>query len=184
MAKFAVLTVLALLLAPPVQATDLPASAASVKELISLVQGSKLFESMVAQMDSMIDASMKQAAQGREVTPEQQKVLDDTRAKMVALVKETLNWDSLEPRMVEIYQKSFSQFEMDGMLKFYKSPVGKAVLAKMPVVVQNSMQIMQGVTADMLPKIQQIVQEAAAQVKALDKQPADNQGATGPIAGG
>ena len=181
MSRFSFLIASALLLAQPVhavdkpvQAADQPASAASAKELVSLMQGRKAYEGVLAQMDSMMDASMKQAAEGRQLTPEQQKVVDEMRAKMVALVKESMNWDSLEPRMEEIYQKSFSQSEMDGMLRFYKSPTGKAVLAKMPVVMQNTMQIMQGVMQDMIPKIRQIVQETASRVQALDKKAADS----------
>ena len=85
--------------------------------------------------------------------------------------------------MEEIYRKSFSQSEMDGMLKFYKSPAGKAVIAKMPVVMQNTMQVMQGEMAEMMPKIQQLIADTTSQMQALDQPPTDNQTSGGADAG-
>jgi len=81
--------------------------------------------------------------------------------------------------MEEIYRKSFSQSEIDGMLKFYKTPAGKAVIAKMPVVMQNTMQVMQGEMAEMVPKMQQLMADTASQIQALGKPPADNQASGG-----
>jgi hypothetical protein len=178
MFKPSVLVAFAVLSAQPLFAADQPAStasAASAKELVTLMAGRKAFDAVFAQMDNYMDAAMKQAAGDRQLSPEQQKIVDDMRAKMIALVRDTLNWDSFEPKMEEIYQKSFSQSEMDGMLKFYKSPAGKAVIAKMPVVMQNTMQVMQGEMGEMMPKMQQLIADTASQMKALDKSSPDKQ---------
>jgi len=50
------------------------------------------------------------------------------------LVKEELNWATFEPMMVEVYRNTFSQHEVDGMLTFYRSEAGQAVIAKLPTV--------------------------------------------------
>lgn len=187
MFKSSLVIAFAVLFAQPLSAADQPASGASVKELVSLMQGRKTFDDVFAQMDKMMDAAMKQAAAGRQLTAEQQKIVDDMRAKMIALLKETLNWDTFEPKMEEIYRKSFSQSEIDGMLKFYKTPAGKAVIAKMPVVMQNTMQVMQGEMADMMPKMQKLMADTASQIQAQaqaqDKPSPDNQTSGGADAG-
>ncbi len=181
MSKFPCLIAFALLLAGPVHAADQPASAASAKELVLLMNGRKSFDDVFAQMDNFMDAAMKQATAGKQLSPQQQKIVDDVRAKMIALVKEQLNWDTFEPKMEDIYRKSFSQSEIDGMLKFYKTPAGKAVIAKMPVVMQNTMQVMQGQIAEMMPKIQQLMADTASQIQA---QAQDNQSSGGADAAG
>jgi uncharacterized protein len=183
MFKPSVLVAFAVLFAQPLSAADQPASDASVKALVNLMQGRKTFDDVFAQMDNFMEASMKQAAAGRPLSPEQQKIVDDMRTKMMAIIKESLNWDTFEPKMEEIYRKSFSQSEIDGMLKFYKTPAGKAVIAKMPVVMQNTVQMMQGEMAEMMPKMQQLMADTANQIKALANSPSDNQTSGGADSG-
>jgi uncharacterized protein len=175
MSRFSFLMAFALLLAPQVQATDQPASAASAKELVSLMDARKSIDAAFSQMDHMMDMAMKQATEGQQISPEKQKILDDMHVKMVALVKDSMNWDTFEPKLEDIYRKSFSQSEMEGMIKFYRSPTGKAVLAKMPLVLQNTMQVMQQQMQDLMPKILALSKDAAAQAQALDNQTPNTQ---------
>ena len=48
--------------------------------------------------------------------------------------------EDLVNMVVPIYDKNFSDEEIDGMLTFYSSPVGQKVLAKLPVILQESME--------------------------------------------
>jgi len=54
-----------------------------------------------AHMDDMLRASMQGVNNGRPLNAEQQKIRDETRAKVVALVREQLDWSTLEPLMVQ-----------------------------------------------------------------------------------
>jgi len=47
----------------------------------------------------------------------------------------------LTRRMVPIYQRHFSAKDIDGLLKFYRSPLGKKVLTAMPAITAESMQL-------------------------------------------
>jgi len=80
-----------------------------------------------------------------------------------------MTWESFEPNVIDLYKKSFTQSEIDGMVQFYKSPAGKAVIAKMPVVMQNNMQLVQGRMKTLLPKIQQLQQETFEKLKATQR---------------
>jgi len=42
--------------------------------------------------------------------------------------------------IVPIYDRNFSAEEIDGLMVFYSSPLGKKVLQKLPVIMQESMQ--------------------------------------------
>jgi len=42
--------------------------------------------------------------------------------------------------VVPVYDRNFTDAEIDGMLAFYSSPVGQKMLAKLPVVLQESME--------------------------------------------
>jgi hypothetical protein len=52
------------------------------------------------------------------------------------------------------------------MLRFYKSETGQAVIAKMPIVMQNSMQAMQGRLGALMPRLQQLQRKAIDDLKA------------------
>lgn len=146
---------------------DKPASEASIRELIEITQVKKLLDNMSGQIDSAMQASMKQALAGQSLSPEQQKVMDEMRGKMVKLVSDSLKWDQLETVFIDIYTKTFTQREVEGMLSFYKTDAGKALIVKMPLVMQNSMQTMQSQMATLMPKIQQLQQETMEKMKAV-----------------
>ena len=44
-------------------------------------------------------------------------------------------------RMVPVFQRHFSAEEIDGLLKFYRSPLGQKVIAEMPATMAEGMQI-------------------------------------------
>jgi len=139
---------------------------ASIKQLLEVGQAHRLIDSMMAQMDAFIKNTMQQATQGEHVPPKVQNDIDKYQAEMAASMKEILNWSKLEPLYVRVYQKSFTQQEVDGMTAFYKAPTGQAVLNKMPVVMQNTLNEMQQMMAPMIQRVKQVQQEIVAEIKA------------------
>jgi hypothetical protein len=88
------------------------------------------------------------------------------RQRIVALMTDEMSWARYEPLLFNVYRQSFTQSEVDGMLTFYRSDAGRAVIAKMPTVMQNTMQLVQQQMAQVMPKLQQIQQEAVAKLEA------------------
>lgn len=56
-------------------------------------------------------------------------------------MKKEMKAEEVEDMLVPIYEKHFSQDELEGLIAFYKSPLGKKLLAAMPAVMQESMQV-------------------------------------------
>ncbi len=164
--KLFALTLLALLAARPLHAEEPQATEASIRELIAVTESRKMLDGMWRQVDSAMQAGMKQALAGETLNPDQQKILDDMGTKMVALFKAEMAWSTFEPMLVAIYRKSFTEPEIKGMLQFYESAAGKAVIAKMPTVMQSSLQAAQSRMASLMPKLQQLQQDTVARLKA------------------
>jgi Uncharacterized protein conserved in bacteria (DUF2059) len=77
--------------------------------------------------------------------------------------------------MIEVYRDSFTQHDVEEMFKFYRSPTGQTVVAKLPAVMQQMSQYSQQRPKDMIPKIQQLQRDTAAQMKAAcDARPAND----------
>jgi uncharacterized protein len=142
-----------------------PPSEASVKQLLDVSQARKLVDSVMAQMDMLMQQSIAAATKGQTIPPKVQKDIDQRRSEMLAMMKDLLEWNKLEALYVRVYQKSFSQQEVDGMIAFYKTPAGQAVIGKMPGAMQNTMDEMQQMMAPVMQKMQKMQQDVVAEMK-------------------
>jgi hypothetical protein len=147
--------------------SDVP-SEASIKQLLETAQVHKLLDSVMTQMDTLLQQTITQTTQGRKVPPKVQKDIDKRRAEMMAMLKDMLDWKKLEPMYVRVYQKSFTPQEVDGMIAFYQTPAGQAVITKMPLVMQNTMNEMQELMSPVIQKMQKMQQDVMAELKAED----------------
>src|SRR6516165_4617886 len=109
MLKHVRIALLVLIAVHPAVAADSKPSEESVKQLLDITGTRNLLDSAMGQMDSALQASMKQALAGQPPTPAQQKVLDDMRLKTLSIFKEQMKWESIQPIMIDLYQKSFTQ---------------------------------------------------------------------------
>ena len=151
---------------PGASGATAPPSEESIKQLLEVAQAHKLIDSVMTQMDLLMTQTIQQATQGQEIPPKMQKEIDKRQAEVVGLMKELLDWKKLEPMYVRIYQKSFSQQEVDGMIAFYKTPAGQAVIGKMPAVMQNTMDEMQQMMGPVMQKMQRMQQDVVTEMKA------------------
>src|SRR5580692_6876905 len=157
----------ALLIACAAFANDAPPSDASIQELTTLSRSQDVFRSMKPQMDAMIASSIKEASQGQTITPERQAVLDRMREKMVAAYDEAFNTQAMQNVMLRVYQATYTQDEVDGLIAFYKTPAGQALINKSPLMMQNTMDEMRQMMRPMGQRIAQIKRDGEAELKAL-----------------
>jgi len=145
-----------------------PASANSIKALMELAHTKELLGSVQTQIDAMMIKVMHEASKDSQLTKQKQAALDAFRGKIIAIEKEELSWESMEAMMVQIYQRTLTQDDIDGITVFYKSPAGQAFIKKMPAMMQDTMQIMQVKMQAMASKIKQAQVELDQQMKQSD----------------
>jgi uncharacterized protein len=159
-------TLLCLAFAGAAHAT--PATEASIEEMLKASNAKGLMESVRSQMDGYMKQVMHQATEGKAVTPERQAILDRLGTEMGQIAGSALDWDKMKPMYVRIYSESFTKEEIDGIVKFYKSPAGKAMIDKMPLVMKSLMGEMQGFMKPMMEQMKAAQQRAMDDLKALD----------------
>ncbi|RYD75034.1 MAG: DUF2059 domain-containing protein, partial [Verrucomicrobiaceae bacterium] len=64
------------------------------------------------------------------------------------------------------YQKSFTQEELDGIIAFYKTPAGVALVKKMPVVMQQTMIAMQQLMGPLMKRVETSIKETTSEIEA------------------
>ena len=156
--KTALIFPLVLLLATPVYA-ETPTEA-SVVELLSLTHSEANMEKMYASVEQLMRQSFKQATAGQKLSAEQQRFLDLAPHKFVAVMRQEFGWSQLKPTYVQIYRETFDQQEIDGLIAFYKSPVGQAFIAKMPIVLQRTIEATQARMKEYYPHIKTAIDES------------------------
>jgi hypothetical protein len=148
-------------------ANNAPASDASIHEMLELTNARQIIEGVKGQMTAMMNTAMQNATRGQTLTPERQAVIDRMSAKMSAVASDMLTWDALLPIYMRTYRDSFTQDEIDGVIKFYKSAAGQAYVKKLPLVMQNVMREMQGVMKPAQEKMMAIQRETMQELKDL-----------------
>jgi len=137
-----------------------PARPETVSALMEVTQTRQLMDGAYAQMEPLMRQMMLQQVQGKTLTAQQRQALDAMPKKFVAAMREEMSWDKLEPGYTKIYVETFSEEELQGLLDFYRSPLGQTYIQKMPVVMQKSMTMTQSLMKSMVPRMQQAVAES------------------------
>lgn len=146
-----------------------PASADSIRELLTVTQAQKLLDGMRGQVDSLMNNAIQQSLKGKTPTPSQQQAIAKMKSRMINLVTGELAWEKLEPMYLRLYKESFTEEEVAGMLSFYKTPAGQAVINKMPLLMHKTMLEIQKTTSDLTPQMQKIQQDFFAEISAANK---------------
>jgi hypothetical protein len=98
-----------LIVAPQwLSAAQAPASQASIHQLLETTHARRLLDVMQAQLGASMRAGMHQALADRNVTAEQQSILDEMQVQMTAILMEEISWEKLEPMFVELYATNFT----------------------------------------------------------------------------
>jgi uncharacterized protein len=153
--------------AGPAFANDAPPSDESLHEMFTLAHTEETMNGMKPQLDAIITSSMKEVSQGKEITPERQAVMDRMRDKLVAAYNDTFSFQPLQLLLMRVYQATYTQDEVDGLIAFYKTPAGQALINKSPLMAQNLMTEMQAAMRPLMQRIGQIKHEADQEIKAL-----------------
>lgn len=112
---------------PPTQYVVAPAApvpaekAATIRHLLTLLGTAKLTQQRVTLMLSSMKTAMP------DVSPE-----------LWAKVRASINYDELVELIVPIYNRHYTQQDIDGLIAFYQTPLGQKVVSELPQISQES----------------------------------------------
>ena len=138
--------------ASPVRAAE-ASKFAKAEELLNLTQTDQMMKSFLEPMKGVLTAQMNKT----DMPAEKRAKANEMQGKIMALIADRLS--EAKPALVKIYTDTYTEEEIDGILAFYKSPAGKALLQKMPQVMQRSMPVMMQLMGDLQPEIKKMTEE-------------------------
>ena len=161
-----------ILLAAFVLCATLAAHADDASKLAKVEEYFKLakMDQLAAQTMSLAAAQVNSALMGNilgvTLTPEQQKQVDATQAQVMRVVQQAFGWDALEPEYAKLYAEAYTEEELDGMIAFYRSPSGQAMVEKTPGLMRQANTIVQARLGGVTTQLQQIIKDRAKQTPA------------------
>ena len=146
-APLALLFVALALLAPMTARADEASHRKAAETLLGLMD----MESLLAQsVDQMVQI---QAQQNPAIAPYQ--------AEMKAFLGKYMSWASMKEDMAKLYVAEFTEPELNELVKFYQTPVGKKTIQRMPALMAKGAEIGQKRVQQHLPELQAAIQAKA-----------------------
>ncbi|MEO7142385.1 MAG: DUF2059 domain-containing protein [Bryobacteraceae bacterium] len=136
---------------------DEASKAAKAEQIFQLTNSERAFRQVLDQMRSM---QMAQIAR-QHMTAQNQANAQQRQAQMSKLLEDRLSWEKLKPQYIRIYAETYTEEELDGILAFYQSPAGRAMLEKAPVILSKTMKVGQDAVQDMEPEIERLIHETS-----------------------
>lgn len=144
-----------LLMAPALVNADDKDQRRQVERLLEVMKVEQAIDSMYSQIDQMFVGMAKELG----VKQSEQPIFDRYMQKVAAAMKEEMTWQKMKEPMIDVYMKHYSKAEINDMLAFYSSESGRSIIAKMPSVMQDSMQISQAMFREFMPRLKQLSTE-------------------------
>ena len=131
------------------------------KKLLDLMNSDQSIEQAYEQ----IFAQTSNMAEQMGITEEQRPTFDRYMEKMVVVMKEELNWQKMEPYMIDAYVSVYSEEELAELNEFYASPLGQKFVAKMPELMQATLEMTQKMMRDVIPRMREIQKELQLEIQ-------------------
>lgn len=131
--------------------------AALATELLALM---KIDENMKQAFDMTKQMMVQQVGQMEKMSGQSSGgKAADIQSRVMDLVAREMSWDKLKGPYIELYATTFTAEELQGLVDFYKSPVGQAFIRKQPDLMKKTMVLNQKMQMELMPKMQQLLQE-------------------------
>jgi hypothetical protein len=106
----------------------------SVRELLSLIKFDATTADVIARIKSYAKAEIDTRVARETFNPAQTTLIAEYEAKIWSLFDAEVGWPRLESIAVAVFRDSYSPENVDALTVFYRSDVGRAVVAKLPNV--------------------------------------------------
>lgn len=141
---------------------DAASHAAAAKQLLKLVNADQIAGPWYGQVNQMFAQRFAES----QAPASKKAVLESYQAKAKATLDKAVGWNKIEPEMVSLYTKGFSEAELNELIAFYKSPLGQKVLKQMPALFAESMKMTQAKLEPVVPQVNQLLEQMTKELTA------------------
>lgn len=131
------------------------------KELMELTNMGQMIEQVNVQAKQMGQDIMAQF----DIPEDQKEKAAEFQGRLYDKIFETMSFKEMENEYIELFTSVYTVEELKGIVDFYKSPVGKSLIKKQPMIIQRAMAISQNKMSVLLPEIEKMAKEFSSTLK-------------------
>ena len=146
---------------------------AKVRELFALLHVEHISDQIRSSVMNQTAGIPKQLF-GPDISPANKAKFDVLQEKILQTVDAQVGWRVLEPQYVRLYTDAYTEEEINGIVAFYKTPAGAAMIAKSPELSAKSIQLVQSKMAAVQPQLKQMVEDFVRDTKPTSAPPSAN----------
>ncbi len=140
---------------------DSASHAGSAERFLQLANADRLAVPVYAQVQQMFAQRFAEAQ-----APDTKKaLLERYQAQANTALDKAIGWDKLKPDLVALYTSQFSETELNQLIAFYESPLGKKMLSKLPELNARSAQLTQVKLESAVPEVNNLLSEMTAELE-------------------
>ena len=137
---------------PPATTTTIsPRHQQAAEAMVNMIASAESYNQTI---DQMLVMQLNQNPSMKKVEPE-----------MRAFFNKYMGWEIIRPEMATIYAREFTEPELREIIKFYQTPVGQKMAARLPQLMQAGMEVSQRRVQEHLPELQKMIQDKMAAEK-------------------
>ncbi len=144
-----------------------PPTRESVDTLLAVTHTERVVQTMLDSMDRIFQGNVV-AAVGGPLTDEQRKTMEAMQARTMQIFRQIMTWDRLQPMYEQVYADTYSQDEVDGLIAFYRTPVGTSYIDKQGLVLQKSIAASQVLLKPMMEQLKAATSETVAALRSAE----------------
>jgi len=148
---------------------------AKAEQLFMLLHMDRMMDQLMVGVKNQVQQIVQSMPTADDATPEQKKQIVDFQQRVLGLVNDKLGWKALEPDFISLYASTYTEEELDGILAFYRSPIGQTMIEKTPELTAKSTEITQQKMREVQPQLNAMVQDFMRQMAAATGKPAPAQ---------
>lgn len=103
------------------------------------------------------EMSVRAATAHAEAKLQDNPLMEPYRDLLMTWIEKALSWERLRPRMIDIYAEAYTESELRELIAFYKTPIGRKTLEKMPILTEKGAQAGQELIAEQQAELQQML---------------------------
>ncbi|MGC9197809.1 MAG: DUF2059 domain-containing protein [Acidobacteriaceae bacterium] len=156
--------IMVLALAPLQARADEASKEAKVKQLFAVMRMDSNLDGMLQAMRQHIQMTAQNGEGNQPMTPARKAIEQKFINNAQQVMNQSFGWPQLEPAYVKLYMNTYTESQLDGMLAFYKSPAGQAMLNHASQVRDGVMQIVHSRMGEFASRMQALQQQYTQQM--------------------
>jgi uncharacterized protein len=131
------------------------------QELIQVIKVDNQIEQVMSKVTQLFEEKIHQiyAQLGRDNTNDIKKQSKPYVDTLLGLFRKEIERQNISSQYAKAYSEIYTEEELKELLQFYKTPIGKQIAEKTPLVLYKEMEMMQKINDSILPIFQTKAQE-------------------------